>query len=176
MPYTFPGIFFYNNSACHLNSHAIYYNTGMTPEEFAAINLFPYLGIENPQWLSGFSNINDGSASLILTLRDMVKLGQLYLQDGFSSDSQIISSEWIEEATTIKINTGFSIMPGYGYLWWLPSDDVYMAVGFGGQYIIVFPEKKLVVGTHSNISSTPVYQELLLHYISNDIAPLFNVQ
>ena len=175
MPYTSPGFFFYNSSACNLNSHIIYYATGMTPEEFAGINLFPYLGIETPQWLSGFNGINDGSASLQLTLRDMIKLGQLYLQDGYSGDSQILSSEWIEEATSLQISTGFDGINGYGYLWWLPQEGSYLAAGYGGQYIAVLPEINLVVGTHSNINSTANYQNQLLYYIYNNIVPLFDI-
>jgi len=173
MPYVNPGVFFYNNSACHLNAHAIYYGTGMTPKEYAEINLFPYLGIENPEWLNGYNDINDGSASLTLNLRDMVKLGQLYLQDGYSGNNQVLSSEWINEAASLQINTGVDILPGYGYLWWLPSEEGYLAIGFGGQFIAVFPERNLVVGTHSNISSTELYQQQLFHYISDNIASLF---
>ena len=84
MDHSDPGTFFYNNSACHLNSHALYYGTGMTPSDFADLYLFPYLGIYNPIWEPGYLNINDGSAMLNLTLREMVKLGQLYLQNGYS--------------------------------------------------------------------------------------------
>ena len=174
MFYTFPGVFFYNNSACHLNSHVLYYATGMTPAEFAEINLFPYLGIENPQWLSGNNGINDGSASLTLTLRDMVKLGQLYLQDGYSGDNQILSSEWIQEATSPQISTGSPSLPNYGYLWWLFPEEGYLAYGYGGQFIAVFPERNLVVGTYSYMNSTANYQDQLLNYIYNSIAPLFD--
>ena len=174
MPYTYPGYFFYNNSACHLNSHALYYATGMTPKEFANINLFPYLGIENPQWLNGFNSINDGSASLELRLRDMVKLGQLYLQGGYSGPNQILSNQWIAEATSFQAITGWTDeLSGYGYLWWLPPDG-FLAYGYGGQYIAVLPSKSLVVGTHSSIYSTTTYQEQLREYIFNSIAPLFD--
>lgn len=173
MPYTFPGSFFYNNSACHLNSHVLYYSTGMTPSEFAEINLFPYLGIENPPWFDGYNDINDGSASLTLTLRDMVKLGQLYLQDGYSGDNQILSSEWIELATSSQIFTGSADLPNYGYLWWLFPEEGYVAVGYGGQLIAVFPERNLVIGTHSYIYSSQLYLYQLLNSIYNDIVPLF---
>ena len=165
MPYTFPGFFFYNNSACHLNSHILYYATGMTPYEFANINLFPYLGINNPQWMDGYLDINDGSASLELRLRDMIKLGQLYLQNGWSSaNQQILSSEWIQQATSLQVETG-SFIPGYGYLWWLPPEDGYMAIGYAGQCIAVYPEKGVVIGTHSSINNDPMYMSLLLGYI-----------
>jgi len=173
MPYSFPGFFFYNNSACHLNSHVLFHTTGMTPYEFASINLFPYLGIENPNWLEGYLNINDASASLELRLRDMIKLGQLYLQDGWSGEEQILSSEWVNEATSLQVET-MSGIPGYGYLWWLPSEEGYMAIGYGGQYIAVYPERGLVIGTHSTISSNQTYQLQLFNYIHNDIAPIFD--
>jgi CubicO group peptidase (beta-lactamase class C family) len=174
MSYTFPGFFFYNSSACHLNSHVLYYATQMTPSEFANMNLFPYLGIENPQWLDGYLNINDGSASLELRLRDMIKLGQLYLQDGWSGEEQILSSEWIEQATSIKVETYFPEIPGYGYLWWLPPGEGHMAIGYGGQYIAVYPERGLVIGAHSSINNDQIYQSQLLEYIHNQIAPIFD--
>ena len=34
MGHSSPGSFFYNNSACHINSHVIFKNTEMTPLEF----------------------------------------------------------------------------------------------------------------------------------------------
>ena len=174
MPYTFPGSFFYNNSACHLNSHVLYYATQMTPYEFASINLFPYLGIEDPQWLDGYLNINDGSASLELRLRDMIKLGQLYLQNGWSGDEQILSPEWIGQATSMQVGTNSPGVPGYGYLWWLPPEEGYMAIGYGGQYIAVYPERGLVIGIHSAINNNETYQSQLFYYIHNHIAPIFD--
>ena len=174
MPYTFPGFFFYNNSACHLNSHVLYYATQMIPSEFANMNLFPYLGIENPQWLDGYLNINDASASLELRLRDMIKLGQLYLQDGWSGDEHILSSEWIEQATSIKVDTYYPSIPGYGYLWWLPPGEGYMAIGYAGQYIAVYPERDLVLGIHSSINNDQIYQSQLLEYIHNQIPYIFD--
>ena len=144
----------------------------MTPKEFAEINLFPYLGIDSPQWLDGYNDINDGSANLILTLRDMVKLGQLYLQNGYSGNNQILSSEWIELATSPQIYTGFAQLPNYGYLWWIPQEG-YLAYGYGGQFIAVMPERNLVIGTHSNTYSDQFYQTELLNIIYNEIAPLF---
>ena len=174
MSYTFPGFFAYNNSACHINAHVLFENSGISPLEFANVNLFPYLGINNPQWLDGYNNINDGSASLELKLREMIKLGQLYLQDGYSGENQVVSSEWITEATSWKVATGFDGLDGYGYLWWLP-DIGYLAYGYGGQFIAVIPELDLVIGTNSQIAgNTSSYQEQLLTIMYNQIAPLFD--
>ena len=173
MPYSSPGYFYYNNSACHINSHILYEGSGMTPIEFASINLFPYLGINNPFWMDGYNDINDGSASLYLRLRDMVKLGQLFIQDGYASENnQIISEEWINKATSSLISTGWPGLENYGYLWWIPQEG-YLAFGYGGQFIAVMPERNLVIGTHSDTFSDQLYQQELLNIIYNEIAPLF---
>ena len=169
-----PGNFFYNNSAAHLNAHVLYYGTDLTPYEFANTHLFPYLGINEPNWTSGYLGINDGTSGLELTLREMVKLGQLYLQDGMSGDDQIISNSWINDATTFKVNTNWGWYPGYGYLWWLPERG-YLAWGFGGQFIVVVPELNLVIGTHSTDQNANFsHLEALLGAIYNDIVPLFD--
>ena len=76
---------------------------------------------------------------MALRLRDMAKLGQLYLQNGFSGDEQIISSQWIERATSVQTAPlgPWTILPmegthedigisGYGYL--------ILLYGFEGAY------------------------------------------
>ena len=72
----------------------------MNPKEFAMEYLFPHLGIDNPAWSSDVGGVSNGSYGLSLTLRGMVKLGQLYLQNGKSDDLQVLSSDWIEKATS----------------------------------------------------------------------------
>ena len=63
-------------------------------------------------------------------------------------------------------------MDNYGYLWWIPQEG-YLAYGYGGQFIAVFPERNLVIGTHSVTLSDQYYQSELLNIIYNEIAPLF---
>ena len=172
MGHSSPGSFFYNNSACHINSHIIFYKTEMKPLEFGNSYLFPQLGIDNPNWDDGYQNINDGSSSLYLNLRDMVKLGQLYLQDGLSGSEQIISSEWVERATNVQTGT-----ENYGYLWWLHDNEgtSYSARGFGGQVIAVYPEYELVIGAQSDIfgSDDINSHSNLLNDRINSIATIF---
>ena len=175
MGHSSPGSFFYNNSACHINSHIIFKKTEMTPLEFGNNYLFPHLGIENPNWDAGYQNISDGSVGLYLNLRDMVKLGQLYLQGGLSGSEQIISSDWVQRATNVQTATDWGY---YGYLWWLLDDlgTSYSAQGLGGQVIAVYPEYDLVIGAQSEIDwanyDTDSHSELL-NYRIHDIALMF---
>jgi len=163
--------FFYNNAACHINSHIVNTMTNMNPKDFAMEYLFPQIGIGNPTWTSDVDGINNGSYGLYLTLREMVKLGQLYLQNGISDDQQILSPEWIDKATSNQINPGGD---GYGYLWWL-TENSYLALGLGGQIIAVFPDQQLVVGAHSYTYSNNNYFNNLVDIIFSMIYPIFDI-
>ena len=185
MDHSSPGTFFYNNSACHINSHVVFYNSGLTPYFFASNYLFPFLGIQEPWWFYGNTlGINDGSANLYLNLRKMVKLGQLYLQDGFSGENQILDTQWIEDATSPKIEVGNQLLwpelADYGYLWWIPDyEGAYLAYGYGGQYIAVIPQFNLVIGSHSSDNGPDEsysHADNLRDIIFSEIVPFFEDQ
>ncbi len=178
---TSPGWFFYQNPPCHLISHVMYHNTGMTPYYFAEIHLFPHLGITSPFWEYGWNYINDGGKGLWLNLRDMSKLGQLYLQNGYSGDNQILSSEWIERATSSSVSTGLDPLSGYGYLFWIPDvqntyfDDSFFMMGVGGQHIFVSPRHNLLIATHSYLYPENIdeHSDNLFLNIWNYLIPVF---
>jgi len=128
--------------------------------------------------------INDAAVGLFLNLRDMVKLGQLYLQNGLSIENsnglqvenQVLSEEWIELSTSQQISTwGVPDLPGYGYLWWIPdTEGVYLAWGAGGQYIAVIPKYNLIIGTHAS-RFDPQDTRNLRSEILNTIIPFFEI-
>ena len=178
-----PGSFYYQNPACHLISHVIYHNTGLTPYYFAETHLFPELGISSPYWQFGWNYINDGGNGLWLNLRDMSKLGQLYIQDGFSGGNQILSSEWIEQATSSAVLTGLQPLSGYGYLFWIPDvqntyfEDSFFIMGTGGQIMFVSPKHKLLIATHSYLYPEDAieHENKLFYAIWDYIIPIFKL-
>lgn len=89
-----------------------------------------------------------------LSARDLVRIGQLYLQNGMWQGRRIVPEAWVHESVKPHVDLGGG--RGYGYLWWsaeagAPGDrlhadvPLYYASGLGGQYIIVLPEHDLVV-------------------------------
>ncbi|MEM8965908.1 MAG: serine hydrolase [Bacteroidota bacterium] len=123
--------------------------SGMSIDQFAKKYLFEPLGIHNVQWgHTSNKNVIPSAKRLYHTSRDMAKIGQLILNQGKWNGEQVVSEQWIEEATTPETKiTGID----YGYLWWnLPfkvGDDSIIAktaTGNGGQYIIVIPELDMV--------------------------------
>ena len=99
------------------------------------------------------------------------KLGQLYLQNGKSDDLQILSTDWIDKATTMQIYPGGDY---YGYLWWL-TESGYLALGFGGQIFSVFPDQQLVIGSHSYTYSNNNHFSNLMDIIFSMIFPIFDI-
>jgi CubicO group peptidase (beta-lactamase class C family) len=72
----------------------------------------------------------------------MAKIGYLFLREGEWDEEQIISSNWVNEATKHRLDA--NLADGYGYQWWV-GEDYYFALGYMGQFIFVFPTYDLIV-------------------------------
>jgi CubicO group peptidase (beta-lactamase class C family) len=138
-----PGTRFqYCNGAPFLLSAILQEQTGMNALSFAEKHLFEPLGISEVGWPSNPQGITLGYGHLFMRPQDMAKIGYLYLNNGSWDGKQIISSQWISASTRKYIDT--TLLPGYGYHWWIASPNVYTAAGNKGQFIMVAPEKNIV--------------------------------
>ncbi|MBT8221157.1 MAG: beta-lactamase family protein [Bacteroidia bacterium] len=80
---------------------------------------------------------------------DHARFGYLFLRNGKWKNQQLISTNWIREATTSSLSN-----PSYGYMWWLnkgnrkndnlPESNFY-ASGFGGNYVIIDRQNDMVI-------------------------------
>ena len=92
-------------------------------------------------WIADPKGVNTAGWGLTLRPRDMIKIGQLYLNGGEWNSEQILSSQWIEDSTKEKSQWGEL---SYGYLWWI-VDDCYAALGDGGNVIFIDTKKEMIV-------------------------------
>lgn len=92
----------------------------------------------------GFEKMESGLNSRAM---DMALLGLLYLHEGESNGNEILSAEWIKEATVVAAEADPATE--YQYQWWTYQDDDlgawFAAQGNKGQFIGVFPSKDLVI-------------------------------
>ena len=102
-------------------------------------------------WPSSPQFVNFGWGGMRLTPHDMAKIGYLFLNRGRWQDRQIVPQEWVAVSTRRHIDAG-TLSDGYGYHWWVDFGGYYMALGYGGQLIIVEPEKQLVVVFTSSLA------------------------
>ena len=137
--------FAYCSPGFHLLSALISRRTGLAAEDFARLNLLAPLGITDVRWPRDPQGISQGAGDLQLLPTDLLKLGYLFLRHGEWDGRQIVSRQWIEQATRRQIETASS--EDYGFGWWVSRDlpGIYQAAGRGGQRLIVWPAKDIVV-------------------------------
>jgi CubicO group peptidase (beta-lactamase class C family) len=149
--------FMYNSGASFMLSAIIKRVTGQTAHEYLKPRLYQPLNITNTTWGENFEGINMGASHLRMPTEDIAKFGQLYLQNGMWNGKQIISKEWVREASSKQISNGNNDSSwgyGYGYQFWLNPPGGFRADGAFGQFSMVFPQLDAVVAITSESIST----------------------
>ena len=144
-----PGkVFAYSSGATELLAHIFQRETGADIEHYARSHLFRPLGIRNYHWKRTPLGVVDTEGGLYLRSQDLAKIGLLYMNGGRWNGQQLMTSDWIKESLTPRIDAGEGFQ--YGYQWWLlphgtPPRLAWLARGMGGQRLMVFPEDQLIV-------------------------------
>ncbi|MCP4048434.1 MAG: serine hydrolase [Gammaproteobacteria bacterium] len=195
-----PGTKFnYSSGASNVMGRLIRVSTGSGPEEFAMQELFEPLGIDQVHW-EVYSEDGPGTGltnwpapdhdvplgfSLWLKARDMLKIGELYLNGGVHNGRRLLDESWIDASWTKYSHSGNSdYFPepgwGHGYQWWiatLPDArgrdwQVFFASGWGSQVIFVVPELELVLVTAAdNYNHGGSDVDVLLYTLLNELNP-----
>lgn len=150
--------FAYNTFQTHLLSAIITKASGLNTFEFADSFLTGPMGITIDDWEQDPQGYYFGGNIMHFTPREMALLGYLYLHDGRLNNLQIVPKEWIELSLFPSADFGSSEWGpvkniSYGYLWWLGqfnNYDLFMAIGHGGQFVIICPDLNLIVVTTAN--------------------------
>lgn len=151
-----PGtVFNYSDGAAHLISVILSIATGMDASDFANMYLFNPMGLGDRFWRNDKQFFTYGGVGLHIGNHDMIEIGNLYLNDGYYNEQQIVSPDWIDTVASFKISTNNLIpfLSDYGYFWWLGSahgHEFFCANGYGGQFIFVVRELNLVVCSRSD--------------------------
>lgn len=143
-----PGkVFNYSSGVSELLAYIFEKETGQDIEKYGEKYLFKPLGMDH-YWKRTYMGVVDTEGGLFLRGSDLAKLGYLYLNDGIWDGQQVVSKEWVKESVSPLIDAEEDYK--YGFKWWLlPRTDTsgyaWMARGFGGQRLMVFPDKELIV-------------------------------
>lgn len=155
-----PGTHFtYCTTGCQILSGIFTRATGQTLKAFAEEKLFGPLGMEGDRpWDADHQGFNYGGVTLQLKARDMLKIGQLYLNNGWFNNQQIVPEAWVSVSSSSQFENHNSMYFSnhYGFLWWIGEQngrDYYFANGYGGQFICIFPELDLLVIAQSELNN-----------------------
>ena len=137
----------YSTGNSHLLSAVLARATGMSTWAFAQEALAKPLGFSLAQWPRDPQGIYFGGNDMLLTPRQMLSIGELYLNRGKVDARQVLSEGYVRETFVAK---GRSRISGreYGYGWWIremAGRQAFYAWGFGGQYIVLVPSADLIV-------------------------------
>jgi CubicO group peptidase (beta-lactamase class C family) len=138
--------FAYCSPGSHLLSAMISRAAGANALAFARDNLFGPLGIQSAIWPADPQGVTHGWGDLQLHPRDMARIGHLFLSRGAWNGAQIVSEDWVDEATRSLVLADAD-GTGYGYQWWVLAgafNGLYEARGRGGQAIVVWPDRDVV--------------------------------
>ena len=138
--------------------------TNVTVKEYLYEKIWSQIGMQDDAfYLTDKQEVEMSLGGLNVTLRDMAKFGQLYLNKGNWNGKQVVPAEWVSNST---VPLGKHVQPnardqftsdawGYGYQWWIPGPGVsdYTAHGIYNQFIYVNPESGVVIAkTSSNFN------------------------
>lgn len=151
--------FVYEPGTKFLYSNIGPYLAGMIVQQLAKCNLVDYLmlrvfeplEIKRPTWECDRFGNTFGAGGLFLSVSEIAKFGQLYLQNGVWQNKQIVSQKWVQESQKKQIITGEKNIDNteYGYLFWRTEDRAFRADGKFGQYSIVIPDKNAVIAINA---------------------------
>ncbi|WP_439880403.1 serine hydrolase domain-containing protein [Pontibacter sp. MBLB2868] len=128
--------------------------TGKNLSELAEEKLWKPLGAkEDAEWsVDHRGGIEKAYCCFFSNARDFARLGKLYLHNGVWNGDTIVPPAYVKASITpsgiIDADTQKKV-DFYGYQWWLLPDykgqEVFYARGILGQYIIVIPEKNILI-------------------------------
>jgi CubicO group peptidase (beta-lactamase class C family) len=154
-----PGsVFLYNSGATYMLSAIVQKVSGQKVIDYLRPRLFGPLDIEGMTWETCPRGINTGGWGLSVQTDALAKFGQFYLQNGVWNGRQVLSQDWIKEATTFKIQqpapNGLDLEilkqtsdwhQGYCYQFWRCRHNAFRGDGAYGQYAIVMPAQDAVI-------------------------------
>ncbi len=151
----------YNNYVSvdtHVLGMLLVKQTGRTLSNYVEEKIWQPMGAEfDGKWLTDGVGMEMAMGGFNMALRDMARVGRLYLNMGELNGTRIVPAEWVTASITpdaphLMPGSESSSNPfGYGYQWWIPEEphgDFY-AAGIYYQYIYIDPTTGVIVAKTS---------------------------
>ncbi len=154
--FTSPGLdstkkFQYNSMNTYMLSVLVRRLTNTSLSDFLTQRLFQPMGIEDLFWETSPEGIEKGGWGLYLRAEDLGKLGQLVMDEGMWDGRQLISADFLRQATTVH-----AIAPeaygdfNYGWQIWVGrKEHTFLFNGMMGQNVLGFRDSGILLVSHA---------------------------
>lgn len=158
--------YLYSTPSSHILSAIISVVANRSLVDFLEEHLFYPMEISKPQWETSPEGLTCGGMGLSLTPMELLKIGELLLNEGNYKGRQLISSGYLSQATSWQIQKErdgkFYSGDSYGYQFHLSGEGCFRLDGAFGQLVFISPAHKLVMV----VLSRGVKQERILKLIN----------
>jgi len=151
-----PGeIFHYVSIDTHVIGMIVRRVSGKSLVDLLQANIWNKLGMDNDAaWITDSQGAAFALGGLNVSTKDYARFGQLMLNNGNWHGEQLVSKNWVSEATTPGADylKPTATKLGYGYQIWLPTLAIpgeFFFVGVYGQYIYVNQQENIVIVKNS---------------------------
>ncbi|WP_179107048.1 serine hydrolase [Variovorax sp. KK3] len=157
----------YSGGATAILGHLVAKGSGMPLLAYAKEKLFSPMGIDQVEWTAGRNGEAAAASGLRMRAPDLARIGQLLLRQGEWDGRPLVAKDWISASLTPRAAAFDGLR--YGYHWYVAQQrdgtPAYLAIGLGGQRLVVVPSLELV------------YVIFMGNYYKPDqLKPLFAVQ
>jgi CubicO group peptidase (beta-lactamase class C family) len=148
-------IFHYVSMDTHVIGMIVRRVTGKSLVELAQENIWNTIGMESDaNWITDSKGAAFALGGLNVTTRDYARFGRLLVNKGSWDGQQVVSEQWLKEATTAQADYLKSTKDklGYGYQIWLPplaQPGEFFCAGVYGQFIYVNQQEDIVIVKNS---------------------------
>ena len=168
----------YSTGTSHILSAILTRATKRSTRQFANEVLGKPLGFTFAEWQRDRQGIYMGGNEMLMTPRQMIEYGELYLNQGRVGDRRIVSAAWVDASCVPRTRSRWDGDREYGYGWWIQDVGGHRACfawGFGGQYIFVFRDLDLVVVATSSTTVSEDrwgYRRALFDLLRSHVLPV----
>lgn len=145
----------YSTGNSHLLSAILTKVTGTSTWHFVQEIIAKPLGFTLARWPRDPQGVYFGGNDMLMTPRQMVAFGELYLNRGRANGQQIVPARWVEASLVPRARSRRESGRFYGYGWWMremAGHQTIYAWGYGGQFIFLVPDLDLVIVTTASTS------------------------
>lgn len=165
--------FQYNSLNTYMLAVLVTRITGKSLSQFLTDRLFTPMGIEDFYWETSPEGVEKGGWGLYMRAEDLGKLGQLLLDNGCWDGKQLLSADFVRQATSAHVTAPASCGDfNYGWQIWVGrKENTFLFNGMLGQNVLCFRNSGVILVSHAGNDETfqtSPYFPLAMQYFGVD--------